>query len=265
MPRCLAKLVLLALLACSCSHAASAGAFLLPEGYGQFIAGIGFSEGSRRFDSGGRAEPAPAYRKVIASGYLEYGLLSRLTLIAAPTLSRENGVAANTVTGSDSSAVGARYALFAAPGRVLSIQVLVQPPLAPGDRAAQLAVGGARNLAIDSRLMLGQAFAVFGRPAFVELAPGARVRLDPFPSEARLDLTLGLRPVPPLLLLLQSFLSIAPSAGPLVPHTSYDKLQASAVYDLSSRWSVQLGAFHTIAGRNAVRETGPFGALWVRF
>ena len=153
--------------------------------------------------------------------------MSRLTIVAAPTLARENGVAANTVTGSDSSAVGARFALYQASDRVLAAQALVQPPLAPGDRAAQLAVGGARNLAIDVRLMYAQSFAVYRMPAFIDVAPGARIRADPFPSEARLDVTLGIRPAARLLFLLQNFLSSAPSNGPQVPRTTYDKLQAS--------------------------------------
>ena len=253
------------MLSLACPHPVRAGAFMMPEGYGQFIAGIGFSEGSRRFDTGGVAQPAPAYRKLAASGYLEYGLTSWFTVVAAPTLARANGVAANTVTGSDSSAFGARLRLYEAVGRVVSLQVLVQPPLLPGDRAAQLAVGGARNLAVDVRLQFGQTFSVFGLAAFVDIAPGARVRADPFPTEARLDATLGIRLHSRLLILLQDFLSIAPSGGPQIPRTSYDKVQLSAVYDLSTRWSVQLGAFRTAAGRNAVRETGPFGALWVRF
>ncbi len=253
-----------------CAAPARAGAFLQTEGYGQFIAGVGLSEGSRRFDNSARPMPTPAYRKAVASGYLEYGLAPNLTLIAAPTLARE-GAAANTVTGSDSSAFGARLGLFRAPGRALSLQVLVQPPLAPGDRSQQLAISGARNLAVDVRLMFAQSFTLFGAPAFVDVAPGVRARADPFPSEARLDVTLGLRPVPQLLLLLQSFGSLAPSAGsapgggPLVARTGYDKLQLSLVYDLAPAWSVQIGAFRTVTGFNSVRETGPIFALWYRW
>ena len=254
MPRLFTKLILLALLSGSLAPQVRAGAYLLPEGYGQ----------SRRFDRTGQAVPSPAYRKVTASGYFEYGLKPWLTIIAAPTLARENGVAANTVTGSDSSAIGARLRLWDTPDRVLSVQVLVQPPIVPGDRAAQLAAGGARNFAVDARLMYAQSFSILGRPAFVDVAPGVRAHSDPFPSEARLDVTLGIRPVPRLLFLLQSFLSLAPPSGPVL-RTEYDKLQASLVFDLSPRWSVQLGAFRTIAGRNEVRETGPFGSVWVRF
>ena len=244
---------------------------MLPENYGQFIAGIGFSEGSRTFNNQGRAEPSPAYRKIAASGFVEYGYTPWLSLVAAPTLAREGNSAANTVTGSDSSAFGARLRLAESATDVLSIQTLVQPPLAPGDRATQLADGGGRNLAVDIRLMFAHTFSVFGMPTFIEMAPGARVRADPFPSEARLDVTFGIRPVARLLLLAQTFLSSAPSAGSLmsqagyVATTAYGKLQVSAVYDIGPRWSVQLGVFRTIVGINTVRETGPLGAVWYRF
>ena len=108
---------------------AAAGAFMVPEGQGQFIAGVGYSEGSRRFDQTGVAVPTPSYRKVEASGYLEYGVTPWLDFIGAPTLAHQNGsVATNSVTGSDSSAVGARFLIFGRPDEVLSLQVLVQPP-----------------------------------------------------------------------------------------------------------------------------------------
>ena len=249
---------------------ALAGAFLQDSYYGIFIAGVGFSEGSRRFDGSARPQPAPAYRKTVLDGYGEYGLAPFLTLIAAPTLARE-GAAVNTVTGSDSSAFGARLGLYRAPGQALSVQVLVQPPLLPGSRSAQLTIGGARDFAVDLRVMYAQNFMLLGRAAFVDVAPGVRARADPFPSEARLDVTLGLRPVPSLLLLAQSFGSYAPAsgpygvAGPLVPRIGYDKLQLSAVYDVKPGWSVQFGAFRTVVGFNAVRETGPIFALWHRF
>ena len=233
------------------------------EGYGQFITGIGFSEGSRRFDSGGVARPTPAYRKITASGYLEYGWRPWLTLVAAPTLARQNGVAANQVTGSDGSAFGARLLLYGRPGLVVSLQALVQPPLG-GDRASQLASGGGRALATDVRLQFGRGFALGTWPAFVDIAPGGRLRADPFPSEARLDVAFGLRPIPTVMFLLQDFSSFAPSRGVAVQRTFYSKVQGSLVYDISRRWSVQLGGFRTITGRNAVREMGPLIAVWVR-
>ena len=80
-----------------------------------------------------------------------------------------------------------------------------------------------------------------------------------------LIIAFGIRPIPRLMFLLQDFISLAPSRGPAIQRTSYAKLQGSLVYDLTPRWSVQVGAFRTISGHNAVRETGPLAALWMRF
>lgn len=148
---------------------------------------------------------------------------------------------------------------------MIAVQALVQPPLGAGSRATQLMDGGARTLGVDARLLFGQDVPLFGLPAFVDIEPGAHVRADPFPTEARLDVTFGVRPRPDVLILLQDFSSFAHSDGPLVPLASSSKLQASLVFDLSARWSLQVGGVRTVAGRNAVRETGPLGGVWYRF
>ena len=48
---------------------------LLPEGQGQLIAGVGYTEGSRRFEPSGQVVAAPTVRKLEAGGYLEYAPL----------------------------------------------------------------------------------------------------------------------------------------------------------------------------------------------
>lgn len=235
-----------------------------PEGQGQFIAGVGYTGGSRRFDQGGRVVAAPAFHKAAAGGYLEYGLTPWLSLVLAPTLSSAHE-AANSVTGSDASAFGARLQIYGAPGRVVAVQALIEPPLGAGGRVARLRDGGAKTPGLDARLSLGQAFVLFGLPAFVDIEPSAHMRADPFPTQARFDATLGVRAGPDTLVLLQDFSSLAPSGGPLLPRQSYSKLQISLVYDLSARWSLQVGGMRTIAGRDSIRETGPVAGLWCRF
>lgn len=248
-------LCLLGLLLCWWSlDTATAGAFLLPEGQGQLIAGVGYVEATRRFDQGGRTDATPAFRKTYASGYLEYGLTSTLSLVLAPSASREHDApATNAVTGSDGSAFGARYQIYGSTTGVVAVQALVQPP-----------IGGMRNLGADLRVMFGRAFPLFGWPAFVDIEPGMRIRADPYPNEARLDVTVGARPIPRLMILVQAFASDAPRQGAL-PSLAYCKLQPSLVYDLAPAWSVQFGFVRTVAGRGIVRESGPIGALWYRF
>ena len=239
---------------------------MLDPGYGQFIGGVGYTEGSRRFDPYGHAVPGPSFSKVEASGYLEYGVSGSFDLVLAPTLTHSSdGPATNSVTGSDSSAFGGRLALYQAPGVVVAVQALVQPPLGKEDSAGMISNGGTRSLATDVRLMIGRSFTCFGLPAFVDIDPGARLRAGPLPTEARVDATLGVRVRPSLLLLLQDFSSFASPDGPLVPRTNYSKLQGSLVYDISRVWSVQVGGMRTFSGRNVVRETGPLAALWYRF
>lgn len=45
----------------------------------------------------------------------------------------------------------------------------------------------------------------------------------------------------------------------------YHTALVSAVYDVSDRFSVQVGATATVAGKNALRERGPTLGLWYRF
>ncbi len=50
-----------------------------------------------------------------------------------------------------------------------------------------------------------------------------------------------------------------------MPRYNWVKLQESAVYDFSTRWSVEGGFFETVAGMNAGRELGPIASVWYRF
>jgi protein XagA len=84
------------------------------------------------------------------------------------------------------------------------------------------------------------------------------------PAEWRIDLAMGVRPVPRLLVMLQSFNSITNGSGKF-GHVSWSKLQPSFVYDIAQQWSVQLGGFITVAGINAGRELGPMAGVWYKF
>lgn len=113
--------------------------------------------------------------------------------------------------------------------------------------------------------MAGANFAVGPWAAFADAAGGYRFYAQSQPGEWRLDLSLGVRPAPPLLVLIQSFGSLQTDKSAAFPRSSWDKLQGSFVYDFTPVWSAQIGAFMTVAGVNAGRELGPIAALWYRF
>ncbi len=238
---------------------------MLPQGTGQFIAGVGYAEGSRRFEANGSLVATPSSHKLFAGGYLEYGLTDRLTVIVAPSFSDGWGQTTDQGTGSDESAVGARVGIFQTPDTSLALQALIQPPIGNESQVQALDDGGARLFAADLRLAYGHSFWLLGAPAFIDIEPGYKVRGPPFPNEGRLDVTFGVRPTSRLMLLLQNYDEIAGPSGPSLPSTAYSKIEASFVYDFSAAWSVQGGFFSTVLGRNVLRDGGPIVAAWYRF
>lgn len=242
-----------------------AGAFLMREGAGQLLLGLAGISSTRRFAPNGADESAPNWRKANLGGYFEYGLTSRLTAIVAPAVSGWAGAGVPGPVGSDGSALGLRYGLSQSARDVVSLQVLLQPPLGHEDLTQKLADDGARTFAADLRVLYGRCFEFVGWPAFISLEPGGRVRRDDLPNELRFDGTLGLRPSPRWMVLLQTFETYTFAAPPIQPPVLSVKVAASLVYELSPSWSLQAGAFRTIAGFNAALEVGPFVSVWRRF
>src|SRR3954452_4280961 len=64
---------------------ARAGAWLEPPGQGEVILGGSFSDSLRAYDSNGRLAPV-SYKKFELTGYMEYGAVEQVTLIAAPSV-----------------------------------------------------------------------------------------------------------------------------------------------------------------------------------
>jgi hypothetical protein len=147
---------------------------------------------------------------------------------------------------------------------VLSGQATVRVP-GTVDNGNPAAVGYT-GFDADLRALFGASFALGGLPAFVDVQLAQRFRTGGPPSEARLDLTFGLRTAEQWLILVQQFNVVSEGAG-RAPFTSnnYHKLQISVVYDLAPQWSLQGGGFTTFAGRNALQENGVIAGVWYRF
>jgi hypothetical protein len=124
--------------------------------------------------------------------YIEYGLFDRLTLITQP-FSKRRGRAA-------------RLANFGA--TVVSIQGLLHIPFDSG-QLPQAGFDEDDAFSGDLRLLLGHTFEVDGAPGFLDLQGGYRWQDDGEPNEWHADFTAGARPQPHLLVMLQSFATLA--------------------------------------------------------
>jgi hypothetical protein len=84
------RLVCLRILAFSVSllviAGARAGAWLELPAQGEVILGGSFSDSLRAYDANGRLAPVSSYKNFELTGYMEYGAMEQVTLIAAPSV-----------------------------------------------------------------------------------------------------------------------------------------------------------------------------------
>ncbi len=244
--------------------AAQAGAWLMPPGEGQVIVYSAFSDSNRFFDEQGRLRPLPSYKKFELGTYIEYGVTNWLTLVASPAYDRiSNPPPGQSYNGVGESELAARVGLFRSDNAVISVQAGVRTPGASlADSLGPFAVH--RTTSFDIRGMAGRNCVILGMEGFAEAQLGYSFYTGGQPGEWRIDLTAGVRPAPRILLMLQGVISITNGSAQF-GHTSWTKLLPSAVFDLAPQWSLQIGGFMTVAGRNAGRELGPILGLWYRF
>ncbi len=241
-------------------------AWTLPRGTGQAILTTSYTQGSQYLRADGGEQRLPEYRKAETSLLVQYGLTDALTLIAAPSVfaARTGGANPDSYAGLGYTDLGARARIWNDEAGVISLQALARIPGATNDRRpAQL---GNTDTALDLRLLAGRAIAIGGTEGFVNLEAAYRARFNDAPNEWRFDLSLGLRPAPGWAVLAQSFNVISDGEGRGVyPSSWYSKAQLSVLYDVAPGWTLQAGAFTTIAGENALRENGALLALWREF
>lgn len=152
--------------------------------------------------------------------------------------------------------------LFETPEHVLAIRVagggearrrFAGRPLSGGGGAAEIGA------------LYGRTFAARPFNIFASAEAGYRHRFGESGDQVRGDVSVGVgRGAALLLLSARSTTSIgAARAG--TPNYDLLKLEASLIWRVSRRWSVQAGALHEAAGDGVVRGEQAFVGLWSRF
>ncbi|MDP3554460.1 MAG: hypothetical protein Q8R99_10840 [Methylocystis sp.] len=256
----------------------------MPAGNGQAIVTTTFADARKAYDANGRLIQTPSYRKFETRVYVEHGLLDWLTIVAEGGYMNFHGAAGPydhlnllveeakaglplslqgpsgaRYAGLGLGALGARTLLFTWGDYIVSLQAGVRA----ASPAARRFLDMRDPVQADLRLLVGRPFEFFGFPAFVDAQLGYRSR-GQNGDEIRADLTAGLRPLPPILLLAQSFSGFAPRGGP-AGVVAAQKFQLSAVYDMTASLSLQIGAIAALGGVNSPAERGLISAVWWRY
>ena len=242
------------------------GAWNQEQGAGDAILSGAFTTSDYAFAPDGRAIKSSSFTKAELDLFSEYGVRDWLTTIIQGGLtSRRVGEPyPSSFNGFDVSEFGARLRLWQHSDVVFSFQATQSMP--GGGHGFESAQYGNTDPGTDLRVLAGSSFKLGQWNSFVEGEAAYHFRAGRPPSEYHFDFTLGTRPRPEVLVMLQSFNVVSQGSGGYgFPVARYSKMEASLVFDINKLWSVQLGVIGTIAGENALRERGLIVAVWRRF
>ncbi len=219
------------------------------------------------YNEQGRPTGNGTYSQVEFSPYVEYGLTDRWTIGVQPRLQEvtQSGLPGTASSyGLVQANLFARYQLYRDDQNVVSVQGQFGAPGVANNRNPLLVQP---NAEYEARLLYGRNLAIAASlPAFIDAEAAYRVEANGVADQFRGDVTVGLKPSPNWLILAQSFNTV--SVGSAVPgETNYNlyRVELSVVRDISEHASLQLGAWHDVAGHNIALGDAGVLALWLRF
>jgi hypothetical protein len=240
-----------------------AGAWTEPQGQGLMIATFWGWTGAGAPWGG---DPAVKQNRADLQIYAEYGLNDQWTIFGQMAIERYqiSPPTSSLYSGLDYSDLGFRAKLWASGPWIVSGEATLMLPGAwnPVSPAQAGNTGGAA----DWRMLGGYSFAIGSAPGFVDLEFGYRVRTAGPPDEWHLDATIGVKPTPGMILMLQDFFVVSmPSTDPSFSAWRQNVVEASLVLPLWDRWQAQVGWFTTTLAAKTNTERGAELALWRTF
>ena len=239
------------------------GAWTLPQGTGQLIATL---YGWTGFGPPWGGNPPVNQSRFDAQTYVQYGLTNSLTVFGQTAFEHYalGDPTPDTYNGLDYSDVGVRAKLWSTGEWVFSGEATAFIPGARDSKAP--AEEGNTGWAGEARLNAGGNFKVGATPGFVDAEAAYRLRTEGPPNEWHGDLTVGFKFTPKLMLMLQDFTTVSsPSTNPTFLAWRQSVVEASLVYALDDKWSLQFGLFTTVWTVKTNTQKGAVLAAWRNF
>lgn len=248
---------------------AEAGAWPMAAGDALLILPFSTTRADDAYDSVGKVVRHSEYRKAEIAPYLEYGLTGNLTLVSSLALTRDStnyfGVKF-TQQSISRVELGARVDLGEWQETRFALQGLaVRHGATAGDDPFSSRRG---DIDGEMGLFMGRNFTLFGMEGFTDTYGAYRYRPAGRPGEARLNVTIGVKPLAETMLMVksESFASIGKvGIENAVQRVAASKVGLSVVQQVYKDVSLELGAMRTVAGQNSLRETTLTLGLWYRF
>jgi hypothetical protein len=246
---------------------AQAGAWPQPEGETEAIVSVAHSLAHRAFDPTGNAVSRGRFRKIETQLYVEHGLTDRVTLVGEVARSSDTTEAFNRQFDDTSFRrveLGARAYLFTWKETLYSLDAIAALQAASGGDDPAASQSG--DVDYEFGLSTGAPFTFWGLNGFNAQRFAYRYRPGLRPSEASVDVTIGLKWGPDWITMLKSTTenSIGRTPSPRGHYWS-SKAEVSIVHRLEPGFAIETSTFRTFLGRNVLKETGFKVAFWYGF
>lgn len=221
--------------------------------------GAGFtSQSTKFFTTEATSDADPAFRKITASSYIEYGLYDGVTIGGELDYAMRADGAEESLT-----RAFVRARLWRTDYDVLSAELGAGYPVLD----ALSADNSARDVTPDLRLSLAYGRGLtWGAGGWAEAALIFRKRFRSPADEIKLDLTLGLRPTERIVLIAQAFGTLGlRNEGPFGANYDALKISASAGYRITDTRTLLFGIAQDILGRNIDLGTEIGVTIWTEF
>ncbi len=253
---------------------AFAGAWTQDAGKGQAILNGWYYATDELYNNSGNKASQPDYTKYELNPYIEYGLLSGVTIGANLSLQRAQQ---DISTGGDVTNYGigdseffARFRVWQQNGVVVSLEPLIKLP-SPESGSDTPALGG-RHPDAGLGISAGYGFSMYGQNHFANLDAGYRYRFGDPENQARYAGTLGIGINDRWMVMPQAFLTYrtdSPAVATFTQSSGDDfnlvKLQLSAVYKINDAVALQVGGFSHVDGKNVGAGNGALFSVWKKF
>lgn len=242
---------------------ACAAAWPQAPGHTQLIVSYEPSSADTQYDANGKASISLVqWSQSNFSVFADHGLTDRLSVTTKINFQDYKAVSTR-FSGLGSVELGARWTVHKADDFVFAVGVSAEG-LGKGRRSDFDAPAAKSGTDYDVRAYFGKSFKLVGGDAFVNIEAARHLRQYDA-DQWRVDSTLGLKPSPRWMILVQSFAGQTDKAAG--SQARWNNVQASVVRSFGphQETSVQLGLRQTMSGRNVPKVNAVVLSMWKTF
>lgn len=242
------------------ASSAQAGAWLQPQGHGQFISQATYFTSDKYYDRNGRAVDQARYNKYEFMPYVEYGALRNLTIGGTGSLQYDTQSSRDNYGLADPE-LFARTSLYRDDRQVLSIQPLVKFKSAFDNKGSPR--GGSDSTDLELSLLYGRNLNLISPRDYLDLDAGYRYRSTYLNDQYHANAALGLYVAPRVQVIPAVRTTIAakrPSNATFSQNGNQDysllKLELTGRYAITENNAVGVTVFNHVEGRQTGNGTG---------